>query len=135
MTEEKPLVGSQPKSVTTLMSLREAARVAATGRSGRPPHVSALVRWIKKGTSRRDGSRLHLRAIRTPGGWRVAEEWLQEFYDALTSDHLGVDAHDDAGISAAATATSSRRPSPGRRSASERRAASERAAEILRQLD
>jgi hypothetical protein len=135
ITEKKPLIGSQPKSVTTLLSLSAVAYVAATGRGGRPPHASTLVRWITKGTRLRDGSRLRLRALRTPGGWRVAEDSLYEFYDALTRDRLGVDAHDDAGFSAAATAATPRRPSPVRRSAAEHRAASEKAAEFLRQLD
>src|SRR5690349_11197490 len=44
------------------------------------------------------------RALRTPGGRRVAEDSLHESYGALTRDRLGVDAHDDAGSSAAATA-------------------------------
>jgi hypothetical protein len=108
--------------------------VAATRRGGRPPHTSALTRWITKGTRLRDGCRLRLRALRTPGGWRVAEDSLHEFYGALTRDRLGVDARDDAGVSGDATATHPRRPSPGRRSAAERRAASERAAELLKAI-
>jgi hypothetical protein len=134
MTKETPSVGSQSKSVTILLTLRDAARVAATGRDGGPPHTSSLVRWITKGTRRRDGSRLRLRAVRAPGGWRTTESWVLEFYDALTRDRLGVDAHDDGDDTFATATPPTRTASPVPRSATERRAASERAAELLKQM-
>jgi hypothetical protein len=134
MTNEKQSQGSQSRSKTTLLTLRDAARVAAAGRDGGAPHTSSLVRWIKRGTRRRDGSRIRLRAVRAPGGWRTTEDWLSEFYGALTRDRLGVDDHDDADANPASSTPPNRTEAPGRRSASERRAASERAAELLREM-
>ena len=51
-------------------------------------HPSAVVRWIQKGTPLSTGSRLRLAAIRTPGGWRVRREDLEQFLEALTADRL-----------------------------------------------
>jgi hypothetical protein len=51
-------------------------------------HPSAVVRWIQKGTPLSTGSRLRLAAIRTPGGWRVRPEDLEQFLEALTADRL-----------------------------------------------
>lgn len=49
---------------------------------------SAVTRWIMKGASLRDGSRVRLEAIRTPGGWRVTQEALDAFFATLTEDRL-----------------------------------------------
>jgi hypothetical protein len=51
-------------------------------------HPSAVVRWIQKGTPLSTGSRLRLAAVRTPGGWRVKPEDLDQFLEALTADRL-----------------------------------------------
>jgi hypothetical protein len=51
-------------------------------------HPSAVVRWIQKGTPLSTGSRLRLAAVRTPGGWRVRPEDLEDFLEALTADRL-----------------------------------------------
>jgi hypothetical protein len=51
-------------------------------------HPSAVVRWIQKGTPLSTGSRLRLAAVRTPGGWRVRREDLEQFLEALTADRL-----------------------------------------------
>ena len=55
-------------------------------------HPSAVVRWIQKGTPLSTGSRLRLAAVRTPGGWRVKPEDLEQFLEALTTDRLRPDA-------------------------------------------
>jgi hypothetical protein len=51
-------------------------------------HPSAVVRWIQKGTPLSTGTRLRLAATRTPGGWRVRREDLEQFLEALTADRL-----------------------------------------------
>jgi hypothetical protein len=51
-------------------------------------HPSAVVRWIQKGTPLSTGSRLRLAAVRTPGGWRVRPEDLEQFLEVLTADRL-----------------------------------------------
>jgi hypothetical protein len=50
---------------------------------------NAITRWIVDGAKLRDGSRLRLRAIRLPGGFRTTERWLDEFVEALTRDRTG----------------------------------------------
>jgi hypothetical protein len=49
-------------------------------------HPSAPVRWIQGGSLLSSGVRLKLQAVRTPGGWRVRREWLDQFLAALTAD-------------------------------------------------
>ena len=52
-------------------------------------HPSAVVRWIQKGTPISTGVRLWLAAVRTPGGWRIRREDLEQFLEALTADRGG----------------------------------------------
>jgi hypothetical protein len=47
---------------------------------------AAVTRWITDGVTMRDGSRLRLRAVRFPAGWRTTDEWVSEFISALTTD-------------------------------------------------
>jgi hypothetical protein len=102
------------------------------GRDGKPPHVSTLIRWATRGTRLRDGSRVRLRAVKTPGGWRSSAEWVTQFLDILTRDRLGADSDDaEPGASATVTTPTPRPPAPRRRSARERDAAATRAGEIL----
>jgi hypothetical protein len=53
---------------------------------GGPIHPSSLTRQILRGAKLRDGSRLRLRAIKTPGGWVLTREAIDEFLAALTAD-------------------------------------------------
>jgi hypothetical protein len=46
-------------------------------------HSSAPVRWFRRGTLLADGSRLYLKHLRLPGGFRVKQEWLDTFLEAL----------------------------------------------------
>jgi hypothetical protein len=48
--------------------------------------ATAVTRWIEGGAKLRDGSRLRLRAVRFPAGWRTTDQWLAEFISALTAD-------------------------------------------------
>jgi len=50
---------------------------------------SAPVRWLKKGVLMSDGSRLRLRHLCVPGGYRVKQEWLDEFFQAIADDRAG----------------------------------------------
>jgi hypothetical protein len=59
------------------------------GRDGKATHVSTMVRWITRGCRLSNGSRVRLRAIGLPGGWRTTRQWLDEFVGALTTDRLG----------------------------------------------
>jgi hypothetical protein len=49
-------------------------------------HPSAAIRWITRGAVLSNGQRLKLRALRSPGGWLVKPEWLDEFLQSLTED-------------------------------------------------
>jgi hypothetical protein len=49
-------------------------------------HPSAVVRWMRQGAILSDGTRLFLRFVRLPGGYRVRPEWLNEFLSGLTAD-------------------------------------------------
>lgn len=51
-------------------------------------HPSAVTRWIQKGAALSTGERVKLRAIATPGGWRVKREDLDAFLEVLTADRL-----------------------------------------------
>lgn len=104
------------------------------GRDGTAPHIATLTRWILKGARLRDGTRVRLRAIRAPGGWRSCAAWLDEFLDALTRDRLGVDSHDACDAAPILTTASPHPPSPRRRPARERQAAAERAGKLLESM-
>jgi hypothetical protein len=52
-------------------------------------HPSAITRWIIKGAALRDGSRIFLEAVRTPGGWNVAPAAMEAFLARLTEDARG----------------------------------------------
>jgi hypothetical protein len=51
-------------------------------------HQMSVTRWITIGAKMTNGSRLRLRATRTPGSWLVTQEDLDEFLAALTADRL-----------------------------------------------
>jgi hypothetical protein len=53
---------------------------------------SAVTRWILTGAALRDGTRLKLKAIRLPGGFRTTQQWVDEFVEGLTRDRTGVEA-------------------------------------------
>src|SRR4051794_19491 len=50
---------------------------------------AAVTRWIINGAKLRDGTRLKLKAIRLPGGFRTTQLWLDEFVEVLTRDRTG----------------------------------------------
>jgi hypothetical protein len=51
-------------------------------------HPATFWRWIVKGVSLRDGTRIKLPGVKSPGGWLVTPEALAAFLAALTADRL-----------------------------------------------
>ncbi len=51
-------------------------------------HPSACIRWIVRGVRLKDGTRLHLNALKVPGAWRVAPADLDAFLAAVKADAL-----------------------------------------------
>jgi hypothetical protein len=70
-------------------SLAQAVRRLPPTRGDRPVHVSTLTRWITRGVRAADGSIVKLDARRFPGGWKVTDEALDLFLEALTHAALG----------------------------------------------
>jgi hypothetical protein len=68
--------------VAEYLSVSETAR-------GQGVSPSAVTRWILTGAARRDGTRLKLKAIRLPGGFRTTQQWIDEFIEILTRDRTG----------------------------------------------
>jgi hypothetical protein len=49
-------------------------------------HPAVVIRWIQKGAPLKNGERLRLQAVRTPGQWLIKPEWLEAFLTALAAD-------------------------------------------------
>jgi hypothetical protein len=68
----------------------EIARRVRSPRGTGTISTSAVSRWITVGVCLRDGkSRLRLAAVRSPGGWLVTDDALEQFLARLTADRLG----------------------------------------------
>jgi hypothetical protein len=52
-------------------------------------HPSAPVRWMRRGTVLADGSRVCLKHLRLPGGFRTTQSWLDAFLQAVADDKAG----------------------------------------------
>jgi hypothetical protein len=91
----------------TYLTLSHVAKRFPPFRNGRPVHVATITRWIVQGVRLRDGSRLHLCAVRLPGRWVVETRAVDEFLESLTLDRAG-DSNPRA-TNPAATASASRR--------------------------
>src|SRR4051794_10228515 len=61
------------------------------GRSGGDTsiHPGTVWRWVRVGCLRRDGSRLRLRASRSPGGWLVRDDDLATFLKEVERERRG----------------------------------------------
>ncbi len=55
-------------------------------------HHNTVIRWLRDGVSLSVGGRLRPPSIRTPGGWRVREDHLFEFLEAVKADRTRQDA-------------------------------------------
>jgi len=82
-----------------LISVKAAAEIAGVSNS-------AISRWIIDAARLRDGSRLKLRAVRMPAGFRTSETWISEFVDALTRDRTGASVKSEAAEHSARRAAS-----------------------------
>jgi hypothetical protein len=51
-------------------------------------HPSAPVRWMTRGSLLTGGSRVFLKSIRLPGGFRTTQEWLDEFLRVVADDKV-----------------------------------------------
>jgi hypothetical protein len=112
---------SGARAVTdNLIPLRDVPKLSwlPLRRGGGRLNLSTLWRWALKGLRAKDGQLVKLRAIRVGETLCTSEQWLREFFDALT-------AHDPA----LATEVL---PAPTIRTPGQRRRASEKAS---RQLD
>ncbi len=78
-------------------SLQQIARRLPPNKASKPCHPATLSRWILAGIGLKDGSRVKLRAVRFPAGWRTTDEWVDEFLEAITAarteDKLTVGQH------------------------------------------
>jgi hypothetical protein len=75
-------------SEVTYVTLSDAVHDLPSG-NGRGVHVNTVRRWILLGALLRDGTRLQLRAVRTPGRWLVEPDAVREFMETLRADRLG----------------------------------------------
>ncbi len=73
---------------TVYRSLSQIARRFPPNKGDKPVHPATLTRWILEGCALSDGSRLKLRAVRFPAGWRVTDQWVDEFLEAITTSRL-----------------------------------------------
>src|SRR5262245_973458 len=75
-------------SAITYLTLSDVI-LSLPSRNGRRVHRNTVRRWILKGALLRDGTRLKLRALRTPGQWLVEPDALRRFMKALRADRVG----------------------------------------------
>jgi hypothetical protein len=68
-----------------LLILRDAAKHPAfeSPQTQKPVHISALYRWSQGGILAKNGQRVVLEVVCTPGGLRTSEEAIARFIDAL----------------------------------------------------
>jgi hypothetical protein len=81
------MVGIDPKSAALEDEYISPAEIA------RPlgNHPSAPVRWMRRGVLLSDGSKLFLRHVVVPGGYRSTRQWVADFLEALTEDRRRAD--------------------------------------------
>src|SRR4051794_1225576 len=54
-----------------------------------PNHPATVTRHILRGVKLRDGTTAKLAAVRTPGGWLVTAQAVDEFIAVITADRTG----------------------------------------------
>ena len=60
-----------------------------SSRTGKPLHVSCLLRWGKRGLKSNSGNRVYLELIKTGSGWGSSLEKVQLFFDRLSDETNG----------------------------------------------
>jgi hypothetical protein len=68
------------------ISPAQIARRLPPNKGSKPVHAATIIRWITHGVRAADGSRIALRAVRLPGGWKSTWEWVEDFIERLTAD-------------------------------------------------
>jgi hypothetical protein len=69
-----------------LLTLTEAAKRLPKLKSGKPPHVSTLYRWMQRGCHSHDGMVVRLETVKIGGTTCTSLEALQRFFDRLSGD-------------------------------------------------
>ena len=80
-----------PSDLNGLVPLRTVINTLPATLWGDHPHLSCAIRWITRGVKLRDGQRIRLRALKTPGGWLCCSDWVLEFFEAQTIDRIAAD--------------------------------------------
>ena len=73
-------------SVEEPIRLHEAARIAGTGKRGRPIHPSTVFRWIWDGVRGPGGELVRLEGLRIGKHWATSKQALQRFFEELTPE-------------------------------------------------
>jgi hypothetical protein len=76
-------------SVEEPIRLHEAARIAGTGKRGRPIHPSTVFRWIWDGVRGPGGELVRLEGLRIGKHWATSKQALQRFFEELTPEVAG----------------------------------------------
>jgi len=77
-----PARDSEVESLQALRPLSEIARLIEV-------HIATISRWRSPGYLARDASRVSLRCVRFPGGWRTSIGAVNAFLAAVTADRAG----------------------------------------------
>jgi hypothetical protein len=85
------IVTDESDSLKVYFPFPRIVKLIQPGRNGKSLHVATLGRWRDPGVRARDGSRIRLRCVRFPSGWRTSIEWVHEFLVAITSDRARSD--------------------------------------------
>jgi len=69
-------------------SITQVASRFPSNRGDKRVHTATITRWILEGVTLSDGSKVKLRAVRFPAGWRTTDEWVDEFLEAITANRF-----------------------------------------------
>jgi hypothetical protein len=84
-------VADESASLRVYLPFPKIVKSIGSGRNGKTIHVATLGRWRDPGVRARDGSRIRLRCVRFPSGWRTTIQWVHEFFAAITADRTRTD--------------------------------------------
>jgi hypothetical protein len=70
----------------SILSLKEAAKILPSFRSGRPVSFACVWRWVQKGCRATNGRKVKLEALRLGSRWITSREALQRFAEQLTAE-------------------------------------------------
>jgi len=70
------------------LSITQVAGRFPSNRGDKSVHPATITRWILEGCPLADGSKVKLRAVRFPAGWRTTDEWVSEFLETITANRF-----------------------------------------------